>query len=383
MQLDTIIRIENFIVDALNNSPQIPLSVQILRLADSIENEGVVNQANTIVIRYSNSYTQDKNREPVVSERVITFQLDYICQSYLSSTGQDFALTLLNAVYNILKGVRPPNSSADVIEGFRLSRESFEGITENSQYAYVQEWELILEDVSSELILDPCVARGNCSQKWPPDNIDTPINPWEVVYDGKIWGPNCPDSSIVNPSCGAEINQIGDWVYLCDQSIFIPAQDTTDVIFQSTGALTSEGLLCVRAFRISTGELYGEYVFCCTGRKVSQIIFDLYRSPIGLVGVQEVSSREFLFRQQGLTSTQTGIINQNTIAVSDPTNPDSLAKSILFGSRVNIFIGTTLTVNEVTWILTNIPGVPWIPLDRVTLIEIQNSSCPDNGLNCT
>ena len=42
MQLYTISRIEQYICDALIASPEIPLSVNVLRLADAIDKEGVV-----------------------------------------------------------------------------------------------------------------------------------------------------------------------------------------------------------------------------------------------------------------------------------------------------------------------------------------------------
>ena len=51
MRLDTITTIEQFLCDSLIASPLIPISVNVLRLADAAENEGVVNQTNNIVVR--------------------------------------------------------------------------------------------------------------------------------------------------------------------------------------------------------------------------------------------------------------------------------------------------------------------------------------------
>lgn len=381
MRLDNIIIIEKYIVDAINNSPEVPLSVQVLRLADSIENEGVINQANTIVVKYSNSYTQDKNREPVVSERVLTFQLDYICQSYLSSGGQDFALTLMTAVYNTLRGIRPNSAEGNVIEGFRMSRESFEGITEESQYAYVQEWELVLEEVSSECIIDPCVARGNCSQVFPPPGVDEPLEPWEVASDCKVWTPACTTDT--EGSCGVVIDESGNWSYICDNSVFIPEADIEDVVLLSSDVITPEGYLIVRGFRISTGDLYGEFLYCDTNKRISCVNFDLYRSPIDLVGVEEVSSREFLFRKQAIRTYTSGFIRRNSIAVSDPTNPNALVSKVSYGQRLGVQENVTLEVSGVTWVLTNINGTPWVPLDKIYLIKSSTElTCPDYGIEC-
>ena len=51
MELSTVARIEQYLVDALIASPLIPIGVNVLRLADAIEKEGVVNQTNNIVCR--------------------------------------------------------------------------------------------------------------------------------------------------------------------------------------------------------------------------------------------------------------------------------------------------------------------------------------------
>ncbi len=381
MRLDSIITIERFIVDALISSPLIPLGVQILRLADAIENEGVVNQSNTIVVRYLNSFTVDKNREPVVTERVTTFRIEYTCQNYLSSSGHDYALTLLEAANKVLRGKNPPSGSFQVVEGFRLQRETFDGLTDNSQYFYYQDWEIVLEEVSNQVILDPCVSRGDCSQAWPPPNVLPPeqsIPEWEIIEDGKIYDPACPSDK--GGECGVVQNpDTGDLNYKCDGTLFIPGVDLPDLLFLSTGVVTEEGLLIVRIFRISDGSLYGEYVYCDSGFRITRVVSDLWRSPIDFVGVKPVSQRESLFdlTSEKIYGSVPALVNQNTLGISDPLNITTSAKrKIIQGSMIRVFYDTRISSGGFVWVLTTITqGTPWIPLDTVVLLETEKTSC--------
>jgi hypothetical protein len=99
MELSTITRIEQYMVDALVASPLIPISVNVLRLADAIENEGIVQQTNNIVVRYTGASNVVKNRIPMVFERQMSFELDFSCQNYLTSSGHDFATQLLTGAF--------------------------------------------------------------------------------------------------------------------------------------------------------------------------------------------------------------------------------------------------------------------------------------------
>ena len=52
--------------DALIASPLIPIGVNVLRLADVIDKEGVVSQTNNVVVRYTGATNQVKNRIPII-----------------------------------------------------------------------------------------------------------------------------------------------------------------------------------------------------------------------------------------------------------------------------------------------------------------------------
>ena len=73
MDLNSLTRIEQFLCDSLIASPLIPLGVNVLRLADAVENEGVVTQTNNIVVRYVDSTSNVKNRVTFIYEDVLNF----------------------------------------------------------------------------------------------------------------------------------------------------------------------------------------------------------------------------------------------------------------------------------------------------------------------
>ena len=120
MQLYTISRIEQYIVDALIASPEIPLSVNILRLADAIDKEGVVQNTSNIVVRYTSSYFNVLKRIPLVYERALSFELNFSVQNYMTSSGHDFATQLLAGALNTLVNGVPGDAGVQVAESFTL-----------------------------------------------------------------------------------------------------------------------------------------------------------------------------------------------------------------------------------------------------------------------
>ena len=107
MQLNTITRIEQYMVDALVASPVIPINVNVLRLADAVDKEGIVQQTNNIVVRYTGAANTVVNKIPMVFTRRMTFECNFSCQNYLSSSGHDFATQLLTGAFITLNGGVP------------------------------------------------------------------------------------------------------------------------------------------------------------------------------------------------------------------------------------------------------------------------------------
>ena len=69
--------------DALLSSPQVPLGVNVLRLAATEDEEGIVKMGRTIVVRYSGSSLSVQSTEPLVTLRTMSFEITLSAQSYL------------------------------------------------------------------------------------------------------------------------------------------------------------------------------------------------------------------------------------------------------------------------------------------------------------
>jgi hypothetical protein len=248
MELSTIQRIEQYMVDALIASPLIPLNVNVLRLADAIENEGVVSQTNNIVVRYTGSTDNVKNRIPMVFERRMSFELNFSCQNYLSSSGHDFATQLITGAFITLNGGVPSGAFVQVIEPFTCGSEQYTGLTENSQYTYTQTYTVTIEEALPFVALDPCVQRGDCRQIFPGYGVETRLPLGGIVDDasGSIYVPSytCTPQFTPDECCNPldpqappmedfdgclgirwsnELTASGDWVFICDPTcVFLP-----------------------------------------------------------------------------------------------------------------------------------------------------------------
>jgi hypothetical protein len=182
MELSTYSRIEQFLCDALISSPLIPISVNVLRLADAIDSEGVVQQTNNIVVRYTGATNTIKNRVPMVFERRLSFELNFSAQNYLTSSGHDFATQMLAGAFITINGSVPSGAYVEVLEPFVCTSERFTGLTDESQYTYSQEWQVTIEEALQYVALDVCVARGNCRQLFPGLGVETRL-PLRGVLD--------------------------------------------------------------------------------------------------------------------------------------------------------------------------------------------------------
>ena len=287
MELNTISRIEQFMVDALIASPLIPISVNVLRLADAIQNEGVVQQTNTIVVRYTGSSNTVKNRIPMVYERNMSFECNFSCQNYLTSSGHDFATQLLAGAFMTLNGSVPSGASIQVIEPFTCQNEQFTGMTPETQYTYSQTWVVIAEEALPYVALDPCVARGDCRQLFPGLGVETKL-PLAGVLDnasGNIYvpwypGPGAPDENYDQPygvRWSNELTQSGDWVFVCDpETVFIADPLNQPIYLLSTDGYTEDGRLVVTVFDAETNEVIREVFYVDSGKKLARYAIELW-----------------------------------------------------------------------------------------------------------
>jgi hypothetical protein len=348
MQLNTIARIEQYVVDALVASPLIPLNVNVLRLADAIENEGVVQQTNNIVVRYTGATDNVKNRIPMVFERQLSVQLNFSCQNYLSSSGHDFATQLLAGAFITLNGGVPSGAYVQVIEPFTCQNESFDGLSENSQYLYTQNYVVTIEEQLPYIALDPCVQRGDCRQLFPGIGVETKL-PLGGVLDeasGDIYVPaySCDkDPGEDYDAClgirwSNELTQSGNWVFICDPDcVFLEDPLNQPIYLLSNNNYTEDGRLVVTIFDAETKEPLREAFFCNTGKKLARYAIELWRNAITPGGgISPLASKDATFFS-GINQGEFAVVlGAFQIFYSDPLNSNAPQQTLDGGNLIGV-----------------------------------------------
>ena len=342
--------------DALIASPLIPIGVNVLRLADVIDKEGVVSQTNNIVVRYTGANNTVKNRIPMVFERSMRFELNFSCQNYLTSSGHDFATQLLTGAFITLNGGVPSGAYVQVIEPFVCVSEDFTGLTDQSQYTYTQVYQLIIEEALPYVALDPCVQRGDCRQLFPALGVEAKL-PLGGILDnatGDIYVPaySCDGEPPEDyDACKGirwsnELTQSGDWVFICDPDcVFIEDPLGQPIYLLSNNSYTEDGRLVVTVFDANTKQPLREVFYCNTGKKLARYAVELWTDTVAKSG--PISS------EAGLDSSWTQSMNYGEFAVVlggfqylfvDPLNPDApklyLDGGALIGVQMETFIQT-------------------------------------------
>jgi hypothetical protein len=356
MELNTISRIEQFIVDALIASPLIPISVNVLRLADAIDNEGVVQQTNNIVVRYTGSSDTVKNRIPMVFERNMSFELNFTCQNYLTSSGHDFATQLLAGAFNTVNGSVPSGASVQVIQPFTCQNEAFSGISPESQYTYTQTYVLIIEETLPYIALDPCVQRGDCRQIFPGHNVETKL-PLGGVLDsasGEIYVPwytgTKQPSEDYNLCDGIRwsnlATQSGDWVFVCDpETVFLPDPLNQPIYLLSNNSYTEDGRLVVTVWDAETKEPLEEVFYCPTGKKLARYAVELWNDVAIKNDPISSSATNYANWFTGFNNGEFAVVTGGyTFLNLDPLNPEAkqlyLDGGALIGISTETFIQT-------------------------------------------
>lgn len=348
MELHSIQRTEQFLCDALIASPLIPLGVNVLRLADVLDNEGVVQNTNNIVIRYTGATNNVTNQIPLVYERRMTFELNFSCQNYLTSSGHDFATQLLSGAFKTLTGTVPSGAGFEVFEPFVCLNDQFTGLTDESQFTYTQVWVVGIQESLPYVALDPCVQRGNCRQIMPGLHVETRL-PIAGVVDpetGSIYVPaySCdkepPEdyNACLGVRWSDEVQQSGNWVFICDPDcVFIEDPLNEPIYLLSNNSFTEDGKLVVTIWDAETRTPIREVFYCDTGKKLARYAIELWRNTINRTG--GVSPNAVL------DSTWTSGLNFGEFAVvkggyaflySDPLTPEGKVVSLDGGSLVGI-----------------------------------------------
>ena len=359
MNLNTTTRIEQFLCDALIASPLVPLGVNVLRLADVLDREGVISQTSNIVVRYTGSSNSVKNKIPMVFTRSMRFELNFSTQNYLTTSGHDFATQLLTAAFITLNGSVPGGADVQVIEPFVCVSEDFTGLTDESQYTYTQVYQLEIEEALPFIALDPCVQRGSCRQIFPAINVDTKLPLGGVLEEstGEIYVPSydfeeCGGSPEEDyNSCSGvrwskELTQSGDWVFIANPDcVFLEDPLSKPIYFLSNKNFTEDGRLVVTMFDADTDEPIKEVFFCNTGRKLARYAVELWTDTVNKVTPISSKASKTAEWFQSMNYGEFAVVTGGyQFLYTDPFNPNAPVVSLdgggLIGVQSETFIQT-------------------------------------------
>lgn len=388
MEISTIQRIEQFICDSLIASPLIPISVNILRLADAAQNEGVVNQTNNIVVRFTNASALVKTRIPLVYEKTLYFELNFSCQNYLSSSGHDFATQLLMGAEITLSGSVPSGSFVQVLEPFHCSSMQFTGLTPQSQYTYTQSYTLIIEEMLPYVALDPCVQRGDCRQIFPGQNVSTKLPLAGVVYaeTGEIYipwysGTNEYEASFTTPSgvrWSNELEQSGDWVYICaPDQVFIDDPLNNPIYLLSNDSFTEDGKLVVTVWDAATNTPIEDVLYVGTGKKIIRYAVDLWRNTLqgASTGTMAADSALDARFNLNISAGEFAVVRGFTQKlIFDPIAQDSPQQNIMGGTLIGVSTNTFIQTESGRYylVLSSPLGKGWMLKDGFELASINS-----------
>ena len=405
MRLDTVTRIERFITDSLLSSVQIPLGVNVIRLADDSDTEGITAMTYSIVVRYTGSSAQLVREVPLTMRRTLSFEITHAAQSYLSQSGHDYAMQMCAGAHLTLNNSTPVNTGAAVVVPLYLSSEKFDGLSDSSHYIYTQSWECTVEEIFPSPPVDPCVQRGNCSFLFPSYLISE-VLPGDVLSGNALYAPVLPppEGADYEPQYAGVVVDGANLVYTANTSeLFL--ENWTEYTLVSSDTFDETGELLIVNIYDSDGNFVERYFAAnYDGRRVIQLagfqpnsnsgfLGGLVRSPADQLGNNVTSGTSEPWPATMIPKNEFGFVSAYaTLVYEDPSDPDSETSQVKYGVVYPSISGITKVVNEITYIQigrTKI-GKAWIRQDDYTLInydarigcddydEISNGT-PDGG----
>lgn len=393
MRLDSITKIERFMTNALLSSPLVPLGVNVLRLADVSDEEGILQMVNSMVVRYVSSSEEVERQAPLTILRTMSFEVNIASQSYLTQSGHDFAVQLCCAAHETLTNTVPANTGMDIFAPFRMVSERFTGLTDSTHYTYTQTWELIVQDMHRAIAIDPCVQRGDCSKLFP-QNLVNRLRPGETVCGTTIYAPVLPPPNDLTPYDGqyrgVEFNSDGDLVYVWEpERVFMTAAELEAGYYRvCTGTKDQTGTFEVINIHRPDGTFDRFYFGADTGNKLMQLAGDLVRVNGEFPGLAPNGGNNELFVGTDFPRTAYGQVTSitPTFIYTDPTSPDSARALVSPGAVFPSAEGVTLTHDEEVYIrVGSTPlGRSWINARDFTLLSpedyLPRLDCEEDGL---
>ena len=371
--------------DALLSSPQIPLGVNIVRLAGTSDEEGITALARSITVRYIGSTLSLQQTQPMSIYRRMTYEVTLAAQSYLTQTGHDYVTQMCVGSYNTLNNQVPANTGSQIIEAFHMTSEQFQGISDSTHYIYTQSWELTIQEINPLIALDPCVAKGSCSYLFPSNTISV-VLPGDVIYKNILFSPILPPSpgdDFDEDLCGVKENPNNplELVYAYNPNeVFLT--NWTDYTLVSTDTFDETGRMLIVNIYDKAGNLYRtQYFSNCDNRRVVQVAGTMpnsannlggqWRSPIDNLGNPVESGVEAL---PAVMAPRNGFGFVSTIRANiytDPTDPSAATAIVKYGALFPTQEGVVLTHENITYLFVGSTplGKAWIREDQLNVLD--------------
>jgi len=378
MRLDSITKIERFIANALLSSPLIPLGVNVLRLADVSDGEGILQMVNSIVVRYISSSEQVERQAPLTILRTMSFEVNIASQSYLSQSGHDFAVQLCCASHETLTNTVPPNTGLEIFAPLRMVSEQFAGLTDSTHYTYTQRWELITQDMHRGIAIDPCVQRGDCTRLFP-SNLITRLKPGETACGTIIYAPVLPPPNNLIPYdtefAGTQFDTVGNLVYVWNpEEVFMSSAEIEAGYYKvCTSTKDESNQFQIINIHKPDGTFDRFFFGADTGNRLMRIDGDLVRVNNGIPDERPGGTNAETYFASTLGRNGYGQVSTiaPTFIYTDPTKTDTAKALVTPGDVFPSDEGVTLTVGEVLYLrVGNTPlGRAWIKADDFTLLS--------------
>jgi hypothetical protein len=258
----------------------------------------------------------------------------------------------LAGAFITLNGGVPSGAYVQVIEPFTCQSESFDGLNDNSQYLYTQNYVVTIEESLPYVALDPCVQRGDCRQIFPGYGVETRLPLGGVVDEasGDIYVPAYPCSSLPSEDYDAclgirwseELTQSGDWVFICDpECVYVEDPLNQPIYFLSNNSYTEDGRLVVTIFDAQTREPLRESFYCNTGKKLARYAIELWRNvvtPDG--GISPLATKDSSWFSSLNTGDFASVQGAFQLFYTDPLDPNAPQQTLDGGTLIGVFSET-------------------------------------------
>lgn len=373
MEQNTLIKMETFIANVLRNSPLISGDINVVTLADTQDEEGIVQMARSITVRYTDSSSTVFRKSPMVLARSINFELIHASQSYLTRQAHEMVLEACTGAYMALTSQVPCNTGVNVLKGLHLSSERFQGISESKHYVYVQKWEMLVNEQYQPVAYDPAVTMGHCKRLFAQKFVSV-VEEGEFVWNGKIYEPvyhGLNNKGDYDPNHSG-VRVIGDDLvfanlpedYANRSVVFV--KNYKDARFSSAGLFDDKGGLIVHIAEQSGVRKTNIYINK-NEKSVLQVATSLFEG--GDNGNRKVGKTMLLTQRRGYAYVKSW---RTTLCV-DPEKENAATVGAKYGDLLTLEAGVELTIKGTRWLRVGeiSVGKAWVKADDVVFCDGQ------------